>query len=348
VSRTGVLLLNVGTPTDPSVASVRRYLAEFLSDPRVITLPAWQRWLLLHGIILRFRPRRSAEAYRKVWTERGSPLAVHSREFTLGLVEALGGDHVVRLGMRYGTPSIRSAFEELVAEDVAVIRVLPLFPQYSSSAWGTAVAEVYRLAARSTHVPALDVLAPFPDDPAFIHCFANRARGVIEDWRPDRVLMSYHGLPEQHMIDVAPSCRGCLEAGGACAPVAAENRACYRAHCFATSRALARALDLEEDRYEVSFQSRLGRQPWILPHTDRRLIELPGEGARRVLVLCASFVADCLETLEEIAIRGAEDFRRHGGEELRLVPSLNAGSDWIAAVAARLKQCTDEPRTSLS
>ena len=331
--RTGVLLANLGTPDSPGVRDVRRYLREFLGDPRVLDMPALTRWLLLNLVILPFRPRASARAYAQVWTPQGSPLRVHGAALRDGVAKALGQDYVVALGMRYGEPSIGSALEQLAQADVARVLALPLFPQYSTAATGSAVAKIHEELERATHLPPIELLGSFYADPGFIASFAEVARPHLEEFRPDFVLFSYHGLPERQVRATDASQSHCLERADCCDAVAAVNRNCYRAHCFATSRALAAALGLEAERYSVAFQSRLGRQPWIRPYTDHVLPELAARGIRRLAVLCPTFVADCLETLEEIGIRGRDQWLGLGGEELRLVPSLNAEPLWVETVA---------------
>jgi ferrochelatase len=334
---TGVLLVNLGTPDSPAVRDVRRYLREFLSDPRVLDVSAPARWLLLHALILPFRPRRAARQYASIWLPEGSPLLVHGRALAAALATTLGERFRVALGMRYGSPSLAGALEELVAADVSKIVVLPLFPQYASSSGGSALARVFALAGARWNVPALDAVSDFHDDPGFVEAFAAVARPVLADFRPDHVLLSYHGLPERHVRKSDPTGRHCLASAECCATIGRANRHCYRAQCFATSRALAAALALAPARHSVSFQSRLGRDPWLRPYTDERLPELARAGVRRLALLCPAFVADCLETVEEIGIRARDQWASLGGEALALVPSLNASPRWVEAVAALVR-----------
>src|SRR5262249_3529742 len=259
-------------------------------------------------------------AYQKVWTERGSPLLVHGRDLAARVAAALDGEAIVELGMRYQQPSIGGALERLREHGVDRIVVFPLFPQYSSAAWGSAVEAVFRHVGRRWNVPALSLVPPFYDDPRFIAACAARARPILADLRPERVLFSFHGLPERQVIKSDESGGAhCLTAPTCCDQLLTANRHCYRAQCFATTRALAAVLELPPASWEITFQSRLGRTPWIRPFTDLRVRELAAAGVRRLAVLSPSFVADCLETLEEIEIRARDDFRKHGGEELRLV-----------------------------
>jgi ferrochelatase len=329
----GLLLVNLGTPDAPRTAEVRRYLAEFLSDPRVVDLNPVGRWLLLHGVILRFRPRKSAHAYQQIWTERGSPLLFHSQDLAAGVRARLGAGWTVALGMRYGQPSLAQALGELEAAQCDRLTVLPLYPQYSAAATGSTVEAVLKLVQDRWVTPELDVIGAFYEHPAFVRAFVEVARPVFAAARPDHVLMSFHGVPERHVRKATPSSTWCQQRDGCCDAIRADNRHCYRAQCFATARALARGLGLSDLEWTVGFQSRLGRDPWIKPYTDEILVDLARRGHKRVAVLCPAFVADCLETLEEIGLRGVEAFRAAGGESLTLVPSLNSHPAWVDAVA---------------
>jgi ferrochelatase len=331
--RTGVLLVNLGTPRAPRPREVRRYLREFLSDPRVIDLPAPLRWLLLNLVILPTRPRTSSKAYRAIWSDAGSPLLVHGRALCSAVAKALGGDYRVELGMRYGEPSIPQALSRLDMADVALLVVLPLFPQYSSAATGSALARVLEEVGRAIRVPPLHAIGPFHDEPGYVRAFAAVAGPALASFRPDHVLSSFHGLPERQVRAADPGGAQCLAREDCCGALGDRNRDCYRAQCFATARALAAALDLAPRCHSVAFQSRLGRTPWIRPHTDQVLPELARAGVRRLAVLCPSFVADCLETLEEIGIRAREQWHALGGEDFLLVPSLNAEPAWVDCVA---------------
>jgi ferrochelatase len=332
---TGVLLLNLGTPASPSVGDVRRYLREFLSDPRVIDINAVGRWMLLNLVILPLRPAKSARAYQSIWglAGNGSPLLHHSLGLADGVREALGPGFVVELAMRYGAPSIASALAKLRAANPAKLVVAPLFPQYASSSTGSALDRVYELVRKEWNVPAIATLPPFYDEPGFVRAFAEIARRHLDAFRPDFVLFSYHGLPERQVRKSDPTGAHCLASAGCCDAIGPANRYCYRAQCFATTRALAASLGLTPERHSVSFQSRLGRTPWIHPYTDVVLPALAKAGHRRLAVMCPAFVADCLETVEEIGIRAKEQWAALGGEDLLLVPSLNASPSWVDAVA---------------
>jgi len=330
---TALLLVNLGTPRSPSPRDVRRYLREFLSDPRVLDMPALARWLLLELVILPTRPKRSALAYQKIWGPQGSPLLAHGRALAQAVQKELGDGYAVELGMRYGEPSIREALAALAAHRPARLIALPLFPQYSTAATGSAVAKIEQEHARTPGLPPLETLGAFYADAGFITAFAAVARERLAAFRPDFVLFSYHGLPERQIAKLDASGAHCFARPDCCDAIGVVNRDCYRAQCFATTRALAAELRLANDSFDTSFQSRLGRTPWIKPYTDLLLPELAARGQRRLAVLCPSFVADCLETLEEIAIRAAEQWRELGGEELLLIPSLNAEPAWVKAVA---------------
>jgi ferrochelatase len=331
--RIGVLLVNLGSPASPSVPDVRRFLREFLGDPRVLDVhPLW-RWILLNLVILPRRPRTSAHAYASIWMREGSPLLVHSRALRDALAKELGPSYVVALGMRYGSPSIEGALRDLADSDVDRVVAVPLFPQYASSSTGSALQKVLDVLGRADRVPEIRTLGPFYDHPAFVSSLARLARPRIAEIGADHVLMSYHGLPERQVRWSDPSGARCLVVEGCCDAVGPPNRSCYRAQCFATSRALAAALGLSEARYTVSFQSRLGRSRWIEPYTDVVLRDLARRGARRLAVVCPSFVADCLETLEEIGMRARAQWREEGGEELALVPCVNADPVWVRGLA---------------
>ncbi len=337
----GLLLINLGTPAAPETAAVRRYLREFLSDPRVLDIGRLGRAALLNLIILPTRPRKSAAAYKQIWTDRGSPLLTYSQDLAAGVQERLGPSWVVKLGMRYGAPSLAEALRALLQAGVQRLVVLPLYPQYSAASTGSSIEEVFRLVGPLWVTPNLSLVEPFFDDPGFIAAFAARGRPILQAEKPDHILFSYHGLPERQIRKADDTGAHCLASATCCDQMVAANRACYRAQCYATTRHLAQALDLRSEDYTVCFQSRLGRTPWIRPYTDVVLPELRSRGKRRIVVFCPAFVADCLETLEEIGIRARADFLAAGGESLTLVPSLNAMPEWIDAVIGLVKKQAD-------
>jgi ferrochelatase len=329
----GLLLVNLGTPDEPTPPAVRRYLRQFLSDPRVLDLHPVGRAALLNLVILPRRPALSAEAYQKIWDPvRGSPLLFHSQDLAERVAERLGAGWRVELAMRYGSPSIESALERLRAAHADAVVVLPLYPQYAASSTGSTLEEVYRLAGARWNTPSLTAVPPFYDQAGFITAFAAVGQPVLERERPDHILFSFHGLPERHMRKSDESGAHCLESAACCERIDGANRHCYRAQCYATANALAGALALDPARWSVSFQSRLGRTPWIRPYTDVVLDELAARGVKRLAVFCPAFVADCLETLEEIGIRARQQFRAAGGDDLFLIPSLNSSPAWVDAV----------------
>jgi ferrochelatase len=328
--RAGLLLVNLGTPDAPRPREVRRYLREFLSDPRVLDLPAPLRFLLLELVILPRRPRASAAAYRKIWSAEGSPLLAHGRALAAKVQERLGDAVQVELAMRYGNPSIASALGRFAAAGVSRLAVFPLYPQYSSAATGSSIEQVLRLAAGRWNTPYLQVVPPFYDHPAYVEARAEMARPFL-DPEPERVFLSFHGLPERQIRKSDPSGGHCLARADCCAAVGPANRYCYRAQCHAAARLLAERLGVPEEKRIVCFQSRLGRSPWITPQTEEVLAAEARRGVRRAVII-PGFVSDCLETLEELAIRGVEIWRRNGGESLRVVPALNAGDRFAEAV----------------
>jgi ferrochelatase len=339
--KTGILLVNLGSPEAPTAAAVRPYLREFLSDPRVIDIPAPLRWLLLNAVILPFRPAKSAAAYAKVWTPEGSPLIANSRAFAAKLAVTLGDDYRVALAMRYGKPSLASAIEELTREPLKEIVIFPLYPQYASASTGSSLEEALRLLAPLQNVPALRTIPAFYNAAGYIRALAENAAPLLASLRPDHVLFSYHGLPERQIrkSEYAPEHADlCLaREDGCCAHHGIDNPFCYRSHCFITTELVANELGLGAGTYSTSFQSRLGRTPWIRPYTDLVLAELPARGVRKLAVFSPSFVADCLETLEEMTIRGNETFLAAGGERLELIPALNSSDSWVAAAASLVR-----------
>jgi ferrochelatase len=328
----GLLLINLGTPASPAPRDVRRYLREFLLDPRVIDLAAWKRQSIVRLFVLPFRPRRSAEAYRQIWTDQGSPLLLHGRALAAKIQQQLGERVQVELAMRYGEPSIAAALERLRRQGIDRIVAFPLYPQYASSTTGSTVEALLRAAAGRWNTPFLQIVPPFYDHPAYIAALAAVGRPVLERVRPERVIFSFHGLPQRHCRRSDESASHCFVRADCCDQIVAANRYCYRAQCMATARLLAARLGVPAEQRRISFQSRLGRDPWLEPETDEVVVGLAREGVKRAVILSPSFVADCLETLEELGLRAAERFAAHGGQQLELVPSLNAETAWVEAV----------------
>ena len=315
MSDIGVLLINLGTPDAPEPAAVRRYLAEFLSDRRVVEIPAlvWQP--ILRGIILRIRPAKSAHAYREVWTEHGSPLAAITRRKAEALQGRLGGDVIVRYAMRYGRPSIADELKRLDQEGCKRILLAPLYPQYCAATTATANDKAFELLSRMRWQPAIRTLPPYYDDPAYIGALkANLERQIAAlDFTPERLLLSFHGMPERTRRLGDP----------------------YHDHCRATARLLADPLGLPVD---VAFQSRFGRAQWLEPATDAVLAAYPGKGVKRIAVAAPGFSADCLETLEELGIRGRDTFRTAGGEQFALLECLNDSDEGMGMLEALIRR----------
>jgi len=340
---TGVLLINLGTPDAPTEEALRPYLREFLSDPQVLDMPAPLRWLLLHGFILRTRPRTSAAAYARIWTEKGSPLLVHTEELASQLAEELGSSMLVEVGMRYGNPSLELGLERLRERGASKFVAVPLFPQSAEATTGSVLTRLREL------TPPHEVMRwvePFYANPGFAEAWREAAATALADFAPDHVLLSYHGLPEKHIKKADPSGTHCLASAACCLGergALAAASGCYRAQCYATSQALTSALGLAEDRVSTAFQSRLGRDPWIQPYTDDALPELAAAGVKKLAVLCPAFAVDCLETLEEIGIQAAEQWNALGGESLRLLPCPNATPALAKMLAVLARNPSDLP-----
>jgi ferrochelatase len=336
-ARVGLLIAQLGTPASPSTRDVRRYLREFLSDPYVIDLPAPARWLLVNCAIAPFRAPRSAHAYQAIWSSAGSPLRVHTEALAAGLAKTLGEGFHVEVGMRYGAPSLASALDRLAEAGAERIVVATQYPQHAESSRGSALAAVSRWAAERSDAPKQIVLPPFFAAPGFVAAVAAAARPLLAEQRPEHVLLSYHSLPERHVLRADPSREHCLARAECCRDPGAQDF-CYRAQCLATSRAVAGALGLAPERVSTSFQSRLGRARWIGPSTDDLLISLAGRGVRRLLVLSPSFVADCLETLEELGIRGRARWLELHGESFALAPCVNASAPYVEFLAEQVRR----------
>ena len=332
----GVLLVNLGTPDTPNTPDVRKYLREFLLDKRVIDIPAIARYPLINGIIAPFRAPKSAKVYKELWTERGSPLLYHGLDLQKKLQAALGNDYYVAFGMRYQSPSIKSALEELREQSVDRIIVLPLFPQYASASTGSVQDKIMEIVKDWWVIPSISFISSFCDDPGFIRSFAELGKQHMAQDNYDHVVFSYHGLPERHILK--GSDHGYCKLGSCCNSYNKRNKYCYRAACFATSRLLAEQLGLREDQYTVSFQSRLGRDPWLQPYTDFILKDLPAKGIKKVLAFSPAFVADCLETTIEVGEEFREMFVEAGGEKWQLVESLNSNDTWVEAVKDMVMQ----------
>jgi ferrochelatase len=337
-SRTGILLINLGTPDAPRTPEVRAYLRALLSCDRVLDINPVGRWLLLNLIILPFRPRKSAKAYRKIWMEEGSPLLVYSQKLKNALAEQFSTENIpVELGMQCGQPSLKSAVERLRKAECDRIIVLPMYPQYSSSTYGSAVEDLYKEILHDWNMPQLQIIPPFFSDSRFIEAWTKVGLPFLEN-NPDHVLFSFHSLPIRHLQKSDRSENWCKNNHECCLELVNENRHCYSAQCYHTAKLLAERYNLSAEKWSISFQSRFGRDEWIKPDTEQQLARLAESGVKSVVVFCPAFVADSLETLEEIGIRAAEHFRKHGGEELKLIPSLNDHPEWIHALTSIIRQ----------
>jgi len=325
----GVLLVNLGSPDSPSVADVRRYLREFLMDGRVLDAPWPVRFCVVHFAILPFRPKHSAEAYQKIWTPDGSPLVVTSRNVQAKLQQRVSVP--VELAMRYQNPSIPQAVRNLAQKGVDEVLLIPLFPHYAMSSFETAVERVKEVAAALAPQMRLKVQPPCFEDPDYITALVGSAQEHLKQGC-DHLLFSFHGLPERHMRKADPTGCHCLASEGCCTTASPAHATCYRAQCFKTVAAFVRQAGVPEGKYSVAFQSRLGREPWLKPYTDFELPRLAQQGVRKLLVMCPAFVSDCLETIEEIGLRGREIFLTAGGTDFALIPCLNEHPLWLEAL----------------
>lgn len=328
-----VLLVNLGSPDSTSVPDVRRYLREFLSDPRVLDAPTPIRWFVLNFLILPFRPKESAKAYASIWTEEGSPLIVTSREQRKLLQEHV--EAPVELAMRYGNPSIPSTLQRLFEEGLEELLLFPLYPHYAMSSYETVVVEVMETIRQKRPELKVEIVQPFYNDPEYIDCLVESARPYLEE-DFDKLLFSFHGVPERHLRKSDPSHAHCLSRPDCCQLCHPAHATCYRHQCFRTVELFVEKAGLEPEQYFTSFQSRLGRDPWLTPYTDQTLERFGREGVKKVLVMTPAFITDCLETLEEIAEQGKESLVEAGGEDLKLIPCLNTHPAWIEYMRKRV------------
>ena len=324
----GVLLVNLGSPNSPSVPDVRKYLREFLMDGRVLDMP-WLLRRLVVGLILIKRPKESAHAYQKIWTPEGSPLVVMGGRVQKKLQQRVTVP--VELAMRYQNPSIKSALKRLADRSVTDLLVIPLFPHYAMSSYESAVERVKEIAAVLTPAMNLNFQPPYFDAPDYIAALVASAKNYL-DAGYDHLLFSFHGIPERHLRKSDPTGCHCLKTENCCEIPSPAHATCYRAQCFKTVAAFIAQAGVPGGKYSVSFQSRLGKDPWLKPYTDLELEKFPARGFKRLLVICPAFVSDCLETIEEIGIRGREAFLAAGGGELTLIPCLNEHPQWLDAL----------------
>ncbi len=329
MNKTGVLLIQLGTPDSPSVPHVRKYLREFLNDARVIDIPWIARKLLVNLIIVPFRAPKSAKVYQKLWTEKGSPLLFYSESLAQKLQKILGDKYEVELAMRYQSPSMDEVLERMRQKNYNKLLILPLFPHYASATSGSAADKAMKIIKKWWVIPEVKMITQFWDDEGYLNAFTERGRQYkIAEY--DHVIFSYHGLPVRQVDKVYVDGKPCDDHN--CEnEITEENKYCYKAQCYATTRALAERLNIPTEKYTVSFQSRLDKN-WLTPFTDKVVIEQAEKGTKKLLVFSPAFVADCLETVIEIGDEYQLLFKEHGGEKVQLVESLNDNDTWVAAV----------------
>lgn len=335
MSSTAVLLVNLGSPDSTSVADVRRYLREFLSDDRVIDTPKPIQQFVLNCFILPKRPKRSAEAYSTIWTPEGSPLIVTSQRLQALLQKKV--QPTVELAMRYGNPSIPDAIDRLKSNGVTDLFLVPLYPHYAMSSYETVVVKVMEEVAAKSPQMKVVTLQPFYKDPAYIDALYQSAKDYL-DTPFDHLLFSYHGIPVRHLSKADSSKAHCYVVPDCCHTCSPVHSTCYKAQTIATTEAFVKRAGIPSDKYSISYQSRLGREPWLQPYTDETLVSLAKAGKKRIAVMTPAFVSDCLETLEEIAVEGKNGFIEAGGESFTMIPCLNEHPAWVQFLADRTEQ----------
>lgn len=335
--------MNLGSPDSTSVRDVKKYLDEFLMDGRVIDQPWLIRSLLVKGIITPFRSPRSAKAYSTIWTDEGSPLIVFTKQLQHHLQQQL--EEPVEVAMRYGKPGAKEAYESLLKKLPGLEEVLlvPLYPHYAMSSYETAVEHMKTVHRKKKYSFSLTTVKPFYDQPDYLEALAENIRPYL-DQEFDKILFSYHGIPERHVIKTDVTRHHCLQSPDCCEKSSPAHAFCYRHQVITTTKLITEILGIPPEKYSLSFQSRLGRDKWLEPYTAKRLTELPAEGVKRLLIVCPAFVSDCLETLEEIAGQGRESFLHSGGASLTLIPCLNVHPLWVRAIAGWVKQYAEGSR----
>ena len=323
----GVLLVNLGSPDSTDIKDVRKYLDEFLMDERVIDIPYWKRFLLIKGIILNVRPKKSAAAYKKIWWDEGSPLVVISERFSKKVTNKV--DLPVALAMRYGSMSIEKGMKELTDQGVDEVLLVPLYPHYAMSSYETVVVKAEQVVAKHHSRVKMDVFPVFYNDKDYINAMSTNIQEHLDGFEYDHVLFSYHGIPERHILKSDTTQSHCKIDGSCCETASEAHKTCYRHQCFETTKGIVKQLGLKEGTYSNSFQSRLLKDPWLKPYTDFEFERLPKEGKKKLAVIDPSFVSDCLETLEEIAMEGKEQFTESGGESFKYIPCMNDDENWV-------------------
>ncbi len=330
-TKRGIILMNLGSPDSTEVPDVKKYLTQFLMDKRVIDYPYLLRKLVVSGIIVPFRAAKSAEAYKTIWTKEGSPLITITRQLQQALQQQVAEPVVV--AMRYGNPTMEDAYQQLLkqAPDLEEAIAIPLYPHYAMSSYETAVEWAKETHRKKKYGFKLTFIKPFYNDADYVDALSESIRPYLG--QPyDHILFSFHGIPKRHILKSDVTGHHCLQTEDCCSVPSPAHACCYRHQCLTTTRLVAEKLQIPPNKYSHSFQSRLGREEWLRPYTDFRLVEFPGEGIKKLLVVCPAFVSDCLETLEEIAERGKESFMEAGGESFTAIPCMNIRPEWINAL----------------
>jgi len=337
MAKRGIILMNLGSPDSTSVPDLRKYLTQFLMDEKVIDKPWLLRTILVKGLIVPFRSPKSAEAYKKIWWPEGSPLIVLTNRLKTALKERLSDP--VSVSMRYGNPDPQTAYEALLKDnpDLEEVVLVPLYPHYAMSSFETAVDYMKQAHQALGYSFALKTIDPFYNKPSYINALAESIRPYLEE-DFDQLLFSYHGIPERHVLKSDPTGSHCMQSPNCCFTKSECHKTCYRHQVTMTSELVTKKLGLPKSKWQQSYQSRLGRDPWLQPNTQVRLPQLPGEGVKKLLVVCPSFVSDCLETLEEIEIRGKEDFLNSGGLSYKYIPCMNIQPRWVDALSEIIKE----------
>lgn len=328
-STTGVLLINLGSPESPKTADVRSYLYQFLNDPRVIDIPWLLRLLLFNLIVIPFRAPSSAKAYRLLWTDEGAPLLLYTEKLAEKLQHSLGDSFAVHFAMRYKKPALKTVLADMQKQCYHKIIVVPLFPQYASASTGSALQKAMEIISKWWIIPEIAIVSQYYDHPGFLKALVAQGK-KYDSAAYDHVLFSFHGLPVRHLDKVYP--QGLCEDRDCADEVNAENQYCYKATCYHTARLMAEQLQIPQKHYTVTFQSRLGKDPWLEPFTDKTIINRAKQGHKKLLVFSPAFTADCLETTIEIGIEYQELFEEAGGEKIQLVESLNDTPLWVDAL----------------
>ncbi len=339
--------MNLGSPDSTSVPDLKAYLKEFLMDERVIDKPLWLRTLLVKGIIVPTRAPKSAEAYKTIWWEEGSPLVVLTERLQKALQEKV--TEPVEIAMRYRKPNPKTAYDNLLKKipDLEEVILVPLYPHYAMSSWETAVVYMKEIHKKHNYSFQLKTVPPFYKHPAYINALAESMKPHLQD-DYDQLLFSYHGIPERHVLKTDPTKQHCMQVDNCCYKASESHLTCYRHQVTMTSELVAKKLGLKKNQWAQSYQSRLGRDPWLLPSTQERLPNLPKEGVKKIKVVCPSFISDCLETLEEIEERGKEDFIANGGEKYEYIPCVNTSETWVNALVQLIEEAKDAPYEQMS